>query len=90
VSDSHTSSATSPQGSRQGSGSKSPFVAIGLFVRQVIAELRKVIVPTRRELAVYAVTVLAFVFVMILLVFGLDVLFGWLARTVFVTPGAGL
>jgi preprotein translocase subunit SecE len=90
VSDSHTSSVTSPEGGHGSNGSKNPFVAIGLFVRQVIAELRKVVAPTRKELAVYSVTVLAFVFVMILLVFGLDVLFGWLARTVFVTPGAGL
>ena len=36
-------------GDAQGSGSKNPFLAIGLFIRQVIAELRKVVWPTREE-----------------------------------------
>nr|WP_246482870.1 MULTISPECIES: preprotein translocase subunit SecE [Brachybacterium] len=61
-----------------------------MFVRQVIAELKKVVIPTRKELAVYAVTVLMFVFVMILLVFGLDFVFGWLSRITFVVPDSGL
>jgi preprotein translocase subunit SecE len=90
VSSSHTSPATSSEGRRKDDGSKNPFVAIGLFIRQVIAELKKVVIPTRKELAVYAVTVLMFVFVMILLVFGLDFAFGWLSRTIFVVPDSGL
>jgi preprotein translocase subunit SecE len=90
VSSSHTSPANPTEGRRQGDGSKNPFVAIGLFIRQVIAELKKVVIPTRKELAVYAATVLAFVFVMIFLVFGLDLAFGWLSRITFVVPDAGL
>ncbi|WP_394215501.1 preprotein translocase subunit SecE [Brachybacterium vulturis] len=70
----------------QGSGSKSPFLAIGLFIRQVIAELRKVVVPTRRELILYSITVLMFVVFMILLIFGLDAGFSWLSRIAFTVP----
>ncbi|EWS81985.1 preprotein translocase subunit SecE [Brachybacterium phenoliresistens] len=74
----------------RGEGSSNPFLAIGLFIRQVIAELKKVVVPTRKELVVYSITVLCFVFAMILLVFGLDFAFGWLARFTFVVPDQGL
>ncbi len=72
----------------QGSGSKNPILAIGLFIRQVIAELRKVVVPTRRELVLYTITVLLFVVFMILLIFGLDAAFSWLARIAFTAQGA--
>ena len=65
---------------------KNPFVALGRFIRQVIAELGKVVVPTRGELIGYSITVLIFVTVMILFVFGLDALFGWLSRLAFVQP----
>jgi preprotein translocase subunit SecE len=43
-----------------------------LFVRQVIAELRKVIWPTRRELRTYTVVALVFVLVMVVIVTSLD------------------
>ncbi len=59
------------------------FGRIALFVRQVIAELRRVVTPTREELIRYVWIVLGFVAVIMLLVFGLDVLFGWLATMVF-------
>ena len=81
---------TPTSGDGQGSGSSNPFLAIGLFIRQVIAELRKVVIPTRRELVLYAITVLAFVIVMILFIFGLDYAFSWLSRITFSTPDAGL
>ncbi len=61
-------------------------MAIGLFIRQVIAELRKVVVPTRKELIVYSITVLVFVALMILFIFGLDAAFSWLARVTFAVP----
>lgn len=89
VNSSQTPSASPVRGGEQGAGTRNPFLAIGLFIRQVIAELRKVVVPTRKELIGYSVTVLAFVFVMIVLIFGLDFAFGWLARFAFVAPGAG-
>ncbi|GGQ03788.1 MULTISPECIES: preprotein translocase subunit SecE [Streptosporangium] len=43
-----------------------------LFYRQVIAELRKVIWPTRKELISYTVIVLGFVLIMVAIVAGLD------------------
>jgi preprotein translocase subunit SecE len=43
-----------------------------LFLRQVIAELRKVIWPTRRELRTYTVVALVFVLVMVVIVTSLD------------------
>ncbi|MGI5165358.1 preprotein translocase subunit SecE [Spirillospora sp. CA-253888] len=43
-----------------------------LFVRQIIAELRKVIWPTRSELVTYTMAALVFVIIMIALVSGLD------------------
>jgi len=52
------------------------FGRIGGFVREVIAELRKVIWPTRRELLTYTAIVIVFVTVMTTIVAGLDVLFG--------------
>jgi preprotein translocase subunit SecE len=44
-------------------------------VRQVIAELRKVIWPTRRELRTYTIVALTFVLVMVVIVTSLDYLF---------------
>lgn len=43
-----------------------------LFTRQVVAELRKVIWPTRKELITYTVVALAFVIFMTVIVTSLD------------------
>ncbi|YCH98297.1 preprotein translocase subunit SecE [Arthrobacter sp. D2-10] len=59
------------------------FGRIILFVRQIIAELRKVVVPTRKELIRFTITVLVFVVIMMLIVTGLDFLFGTGAVWVF-------
>lgn len=64
------------------------FARIALFVRQVFAELRKVVTPTRQELLKYTLVVLGFVVVMMALVYGLDVLFVWITSYVFGIPGA--
>lgn len=64
------------------------FARIALFIRQVIAELRKVVTPTRQELVKFTAVVLGFVIVMMALVYGLDVLFVWLTSAVFGVPGA--
>ncbi|MFI9385278.1 preprotein translocase subunit SecE [Kutzneria sp. NPDC052558] len=45
------------------------------FLREVVAELRKVIWPTRKMLVTYTIVVLVFVAVMVALVFGLDYAF---------------
>ena len=52
------------------------FARIGLFYRQVLAELHKVIWPTRRELTTYTTVVLAFVTGLTIIVAILDNLFG--------------
>jgi preprotein translocase subunit SecE len=54
-----------------------------VFVRQVVAELRKVIWPTRHELVTYTTVALVFILVMVGLVTGLDTLLGKLVLQVF-------
>lgn len=55
--------------------SRNPFVRIWLFLQQVVAELKKVIWPTRREMILYTIVVLVFVAVMTAFIFGLDLAF---------------
>ncbi len=62
---------------------RNPFARIALFLRQVFGELRKVVRPTRRELLTYTATVLVFVVIMMALVSGLDLAFGWAVSWVF-------
>jgi preprotein translocase subunit SecE len=57
----------------------SPF----LFYRQVVAELRKVIWPTRHELVTYTTVSLIFVIIVLGIVFGLDNLFSWTVQKLF-------
>jgi preprotein translocase subunit SecE len=51
------------------------FARLNRFVREVIAELRKVIWPTRKQQVTYTLVVLVFVAVVVAFVSGLDVLF---------------
>jgi preprotein translocase subunit SecE len=62
---------------------KGLFARIGLFWRQVVAELHKVIWPTRRELVTYTTVVLVFVGALTAFVAVLDDLFGKLVLYVF-------
>ena len=55
---------------------RSPFARIALFIRQVIAELKKVVTPTRKGLLSYTGVVLVFVVIMMALVSLLDLVFG--------------
>ena len=59
------------------------FARIALFVRQVIAELKRVVAPNREELINYIWVVLAFVGVMMALTFFLDLGFTSLTSWVF-------
>lgn len=52
-----------------------PLARFSRFLREVIAELGKVIWPTRKELVTYTIVVIVFVSVMTALVAGLDILF---------------
>ena len=65
---------------------RSPIARIVLFIRQVVAELRKVVTPTRRELVSYTIVVFVFVVVMMALVGGLDWLFSAAVTFVFGNP----
>jgi preprotein translocase subunit SecE len=68
----------------QGREAKKPLPArISLFYRQVIAELRKVIRPTRKELVTYTTVVIVFVCVIIAYVTGLDYIFSKVILAIF-------
>ncbi|WP_026372630.1 preprotein translocase subunit SecE [Agrococcus lahaulensis] len=64
-------------------GSRNPFLRLWTFLKEVLVELRKVVTPTRKELIRYTLVVLVFVVFMMLLVSGLDLLFGSLVGWVF-------
>jgi preprotein translocase subunit SecE len=53
------------------------------FIREVWAELRKVIWPTRKQMVTYTTVVLVFVIFMVALVSGLDLAFGKVINVVF-------
>ena len=67
---------TRGQGAERRSGSgraaKRDRTTPALFTRQVVAELRKVIWPTRRELVTYTTVALVFVIIMSTIVLTLD------------------
>jgi preprotein translocase subunit SecE len=67
---------------------RGPFSRFTLFVRQVIAELRKVVTPTRAELITYTLVVLVFVVIMMALVGALDWVFALAVNFVFGDNGA--
>ncbi|CCB76255.1 MULTISPECIES: preprotein translocase subunit SecE [Streptomycetaceae] len=64
-------------------GKKGPFARIGLFYRQIIAELRKVVWPARNDLMSYTTVVIVFVAVMIGIVTVVDWGFSSLLKYVF-------
>jgi preprotein translocase subunit SecE len=53
-------------------GKKGPFARLALFYRQVVAELRKVVWPTRSQLSTYTSVVIVFVVIIIGLVTVID------------------
>jgi preprotein translocase subunit SecE len=59
------------------------FSAVGLFISQIIDELRKVVRPTRHELLTYTSVVIVFVVAVMLYVSVLDFGFGKLILWVF-------
>ncbi|GGU92372.1 MULTISPECIES: preprotein translocase subunit SecE [Streptomyces] len=67
-------SAESKKKSRKGGkrGKKGPLGRLALFYRQIIAELRKVVWPTRSQLSTYTTVVIVFVVIMIGLVTVID------------------
>jgi preprotein translocase subunit SecE len=59
-------------GRRRDGGGRGPVGRSGLFYRQVIAELRKVIWPTRNELLTYTTVAVVFITIMVTIVSLLD------------------
>ncbi|APU12649.1 MULTISPECIES: preprotein translocase subunit SecE [Actinoalloteichus] len=65
-----------PTESRDGKGKRPSLPRrLGRFIREVVAELRKVIWPTRKQMVTYTLVVLVFVSFMVTLVAGLDIAF---------------
>jgi preprotein translocase subunit SecE len=62
---------------------KSLLARVSLFYRQVLAELRKVIWPTRKELVTYTTVVIVFVLIIIAYVSVLDLAFGQVVLRIF-------
>jgi len=69
--------------SRRPERRKSPLGRLGLFYRQIIAELRKVVWPTRNELVTYTTVVIVFVAIVVAIVATLDYGFSKLVLAVF-------
>jgi preprotein translocase subunit SecE len=61
----------------------SVFSRLVRFIREVWAELRKVIWPTQKQMITYTTVVLVFVVFMVALVSGLDLAFGKVIEVVF-------
>ncbi|MDR0625662.1 MAG: preprotein translocase subunit SecE [Bifidobacteriaceae bacterium] len=60
-----------------------PVARLVRFVRQVIAELKKVVRPTRQELMTYSSVVVVFVLIVMGFIFGIDYVIGKLVMWVF-------
>jgi preprotein translocase subunit SecE len=90
--DSATKTATKTP-SKNGSGKKktakksaprqNPFVFVWNFLKQVVAELRKVIWPNRKQMVSYTTVVLVFLVFMVALIGGVDLGFAKLVGLVF-------
>nr|WP_202549054.1 preprotein translocase subunit SecE [Streptomyces sp. SID8352] len=62
---------------------KGPLKRLALFYRQIIAELRKVVWPTRNQLTTYTTVVIIFVVIMIGLVTVIDYGFSHAVKYIF-------
>jgi preprotein translocase subunit SecE len=82
VTQTRSDAATTSQRSAVRAG-RGPVARIGRFLREVVAELGKVIWPTRKELITYTSVVIVFVSIMVALVAGLDILFAKVVLLVF-------
>jgi preprotein translocase subunit SecE len=71
------------KGGRKREKGPNVFARTARFYRQIIAELRKVVWPTRSELTSYTSVVIVFVLVIMAIVYGLDTAFVKLAGLIF-------
>ena len=67
-----TTTAPKPAGKPAERSGRGPLRRLSRFVREVIAELSKVIWPTRKELVTYTAVVIVFVSIMVAIVAGMD------------------
>jgi preprotein translocase subunit SecE len=81
VAESRGSTATPERG--QPAKKKNLIARILLFYRQVVAEMRKVVWPTRQELITYTIVVIVFVVSFALIVLAFDVGVARVVRAVF-------
>jgi preprotein translocase subunit SecE len=64
--------AKKPAAKKGSSSSRNPFIYIWTYLTQVIAELRKVIWPNRKQMVTYTTVVLLFLAFMVALIGGID------------------
>jgi preprotein translocase subunit SecE len=85
MTEAHGSTATPERGGPGSGKDERPNLLgrIALFYRQIVAELRKVIWPTRHELVTYTTVVVVFVTINIAIVFSLDWIFGQAVLKIF-------
>lgn len=67
-------------------GGRGRFGRIGRFIREVVAELRKVIWPTRKELVTYTAVVVVFIATLMAFIAALDLAFAKGVLWVFGNP----
>jgi preprotein translocase subunit SecE len=79
----HPSAEEPSAGRRSTARRPGPLMRARIYYREIVAELRKVIYPTRSELVTYTLVVLIFVSAMVALVAGLDYGFTRLDTAVF-------
>jgi len=68
---------------RDDGSSRNPFVFVWNYLKQVVAELRKVIWPNRKQMVSYTIVVLVFLAFMVALIGGVDLGVGKLVMWVF-------
>ncbi len=68
---------------RKKSSKPNVFMRIGLFIKQIIDELRKVVTPTAKELFFWSLAVAIFVLLLMAVVTGMDFGLGKLVLWVF-------
>lgn len=81
-----SSSKSAKAGTKERRGN--PIARLGRFFREIVAELRKVIYPTRKELVTYTIVVVVFLIIITSIVFGLDWAFAKGVLYVFGDPDA--
>jgi preprotein translocase subunit SecE len=83
VSESSTTTDRGSSGDKKPAGKPSLWARFTLFMRQIVAELRKVIWPTRKELITYTWVVIVFVAVFTAMVAAFDFVFTRLVLQLF-------